>query len=147
MNKKVWIGFIAVYVVMMVLDYLIHGVLFSNLYSWLMTDRVGLLRPEGDSKMYVYFITGLFFSFFFSFIFSKGYVGKGIAEGLRYGFYVAMMVCVPYAYNEFAMHPIPYSVAFKWFVAGTIEYMILGAILAMIFGKEVKTAAAPATAT
>ncbi len=147
MNKKVWIGFIAVFVVSIVLDFIIHGVLFKSMYTWLMTERVGLFRPEEDNKMYIYFINGLFFSFFFTFIFSKGYEGKGLMEGLRYGFYVAMMVCVPYAYGEYAMHPIPYSVAFKWFAAGTIEYLILGAVLALIFGKQARVVPAAASPT
>jgi len=32
----------------------------------------------------------------------------------------------------------PYSLSLKWFLFGTIEYIILGVVLAMIFGMKPK---------
>jgi hypothetical protein len=145
MNKKIWIGFIVTYILLETLDYVINGVLMGPIYEWLMRAAPGLYRPEG-MKVYIFFITNIFFSFFFVYIFSKGYEGKGILEGARYGLYIALMMLLPGAYAEYAMHPIPYSVGLKWFLYGTVEYIIAGAVLAMLFGskKQQSGAATPA---
>jgi hypothetical protein len=145
MNKKIWIGFIVVYILTEVLDYLINGVFLGPIYEWLARDVPGLYRPEG-MKVYIFFISHIFFSFFFVYIFSKGYEGKGIIEGARYGFYIALMVVLPAAYAEYAMHPIPYSFALKWFLLGAAEYIVAGAVLALLFGsKQQQTGAAVPT--
>jgi hypothetical protein len=85
--------------------------------------------------------TGLFFSFFFTFIFSKGYEKKGIGEGIRYGFYAAMMVSLPHAYGTYAFMQIPYTVALQWFVFGLVEFIAAGIILAIVFksGQTTRT--------
>ncbi len=84
-------------------------------------------------KLWMLPITGLSFSFFFVFIFSKGYERKGLLEGVRYGFYVALMVALPNAYGSYAIMQIPYMLALQWFIFGTFECVIAGAILAVIF--------------
>ena len=90
-------------------------------------------------KLWLIPVIGLFFSFFFTFIFSKGYEGKGLLEGVRYGLYVGLMVALPMAYGSYAMMPIPYSLALQWFIYGTLEYMIAGVVLALIFKPKEQT--------
>ena len=142
MNKKLWLGFIAVFVGMCVLGFLIHGVILASLYQ---SEAVKvLLRPEADmnSKMWIYYLTYLIMSFFFTLIFSKGYEGKGIGEGVRFGFYVGVLMATPMAYASYAMYPLPYSLAMQWFLYGVIEYIILGVIVAAMFGKKAPAVAA-----
>jgi hypothetical protein len=91
------------------------------------------MRPEGEMKLWILPVTGLFFSFLFTFIFSKGFEGKGLLEGTRYGLYIGLMVALPMAYGAYAMMPIPYSLALQWFIYGTLEFMIAGIVLALIF--------------
>ena len=138
MSKKVWTGFIVTYIFLQIADFLIHGVLLSSTYHSLMSEVPGLYRPEGEQKIWIFFVIGLFFSFFFTFIFSKGYQGKGMAEGLRYGFYIALMTALPAAYAEYAMHPLPYTMILTWFCYDTIKLLIAGIIVAMIFGSKGK---------
>ncbi len=137
MNKKVWMGFIVVYILLMAGNFLIHGVLLSPEYKaseWLWRPE-----PEFHSKFWILWVTGLFFSYFFTFIFSKGYEAKGIAEGVRYGLYVSLLMLLPAAYNSYVVYKdYPYSLSLKWFLFGTIEYIILGVALAMIFGMKPK---------
>lgn len=139
MNKKVWMGFVAVFVVMQILEYIVNMVLLDSLYK----SVSELWRPEGEMKVWLFVVVGLFFSFFFTLIFSKGYEGKGIMEGVRYGLYVALMVVLPFSYGTYAMMPIPYSLALQWFLYGTVEYIIAGIVLALIFAR--KEAPAPAS--
>lgn len=135
MNKKVWIGFVAVFITFQVLDGIVNFVILDPAYK----SISHLMRPEGEMKLWLIPVIGLFFSFFFTFIFSKGYEGKGSLEGVRYGLYVGLMVALPMAYGSYAMMPIPYSLALQWFIYGTLEYMIAGVVLALIFKPKEQT--------
>ena len=86
--------------------------------------------------MWMYYVMGLIGSFFFTFIFSKGYEGKGIAEGVRYGLYIGIWMSMGMAYGTYSMVAIPYSLALQWFLYGVVEYVIGGIILALVFGKK-----------
>jgi hypothetical protein len=132
MNKKLWLGFVALFVSVFVLDYLVNNLLMMKEYM----ETPQLWRPEAEMKFGVILVAQVFFAFFFTFIFSKGYEGKGLMEGLRYGLYVSLMMNVPAAYMTYATMPVPYMLALKWFLYGTVQYLIYGAILAMIYGTK-----------
>jgi hypothetical protein len=129
MNKKIWLGFVAVFVTLQILDGIVNLVILDSAYK----SVSYLWRPASDMKLWIVPVVGLFFSFFFTFIFSKGYEGKGVLEGARYGLYIGLMVALPMSYGAYAMMPIPYSLALQWFIYGTIEYVIAGMVLAMVF--------------
>jgi len=131
MSKKFWISFVATYVVYEILEFLIHGVLLKSTY---MTEEVmKIMRSEADMKMWIIYVAGLFFVFFFCLIFVKGMEGKGLMEGVRFGFYVGMMVSVPMAYVTYATQPIPYTMALQWFIYGLIECVVIGAAMAQLY--------------
>lgn len=143
MNKKTWIGFVAVFVTIAVLDFIVNMVLLSSTYQD--ESMKQLWRSQAEMKVWLFYVVYLFVAFFFSLIFSKGYEGKGIMEGMRYGFYVGMMMAVPMAYGSYAAMPITYALAFQWFIYGLIEYVIAGIVLALVWGK--KAAVVPAQQT
>jgi hypothetical protein len=132
MNKKLLIGFVLVYVVFTGLDMVVNTVLLAPGYE----SVSHLFRPNDEVPMWVIFVAYLFLAFFFTLIFSKGYEGKGIMEGVRYGFYVGMMAMLPFNYVSYAVMPIPYSLAFQGFLYGTVELVICGIVLALVFGKK-----------
>jgi hypothetical protein len=132
MKKKLLIGFVVVYVLFAALDWVVNNVLLMPLYA----SVSHLFRPNEEMKLWVIFVSYIFLAFFFTLIFSKGYEGKGVMEGVRYGFYVALMMVLPYSYMSFAVMPIPYSLAFQGFLYGTVEMVICGIALALIFGKK-----------
>lgn len=134
MSTRTWLGFVVVFVVMSVLEAVIHVGLLSADYQ----ATTNLWRPMGEMKMYVFYIVYFIVSFFFTLIFSKYYEGRGPMEGLRYGLSVGLMMATPLAHIFYAVMPIPYSLALKWFVFGTMEYVVLGIVLALIFGRVAK---------
>jgi hypothetical protein len=140
MHKKVIPGFFAVYIVMSLLNFLIHGVMLKAPYMDLVAK--GLMRGEGDGMMWIYFVTALVVSFFFVLIFSKGYEGKGVGEGVRFGLYAGIFMATPFAYDSYASYPIPYSLALQWFCYTTILYVILGVVAAAVFGRDKGVSAA-----
>ena len=132
MNKKLWLGVLAVFVVIAAWETIVIMVLLSAAYH----ATASLWRPEAEMKIWLFYVVYLFVAFFFTLIFSKGYEGKGGAEGLRYGFYVGMMMAVPMAYGTYGSMPIPYSLALQWFLYGLIEYVLCGMAVALVFGKQ-----------
>ena len=134
MTKKVLLGWVAAFITIEVLNFLIHGVLLGSTY----TSLQSLWRPDMNEKMWIMHLVTLTGSFFFAFVFSKGYENKGIAEGVRYGFYVGVWMSIGYAYGTYGMIAIPYSLALQWFLYGVIEYVIAGVVLAMVFAMKPK---------
>ena len=137
MSKKLWLGFVAVFVVVAILDWIVNTMLMASAYA----STMELWRPEGEIKLWVIFVCYAFFAFFFTFIFSKGYEGKGVWEGVRYGLYVSGMMAIPTAYISYATMPLPYSLAFQWFIYTLVEDVAAGIVLALIFGKKEAAAA------
>jgi len=138
MDKKVWIGAGVVFVLLVILGMLIHGVLLQSTYAAM---DPGMMRPEAEMKMWIIFVVDAVVAFFFTLIFSKGYENKGIAEGVRYGFYVGMMFGISMAYGSYASMPIPYYLALQWFLYTIVQYIVCGVALAFVF--KPKAAATP----
>lgn len=139
MSKKLWIGFIVVFVAMEIMMYLIHGVLMESTYQ----ATQSLWRPDMESLMWVYHVLAVIGAFFFTLIFSKGYEGKGVVEGLRYGLYIGIWMASGMAYGTYSMINIPYSMALQWFIYGIVEFVIYGFLLAIVFGKQATVMPAP----
>lgn len=142
MGKKFWIGFIVVFILMSVMSFVIHGVLLKSAYSD--PSVMQLMRPEAEmmGMMWIYYVCYLIMAFVLTWIFSKGYEGKGIAEGVRFGFFTGLLMATPMAYASYAMYPVPYSLALQWFLYGMIEYILIGVVLALVYGNSPKQAAA-----
>jgi hypothetical protein len=129
MNKKVWLGFIAAFVTIEVLEMLVNYVILSSAYQ----SSAQVWRPDMMSKSWIIHVVIFIGAFFFAFIFSKGYENKGIMEGVRYGIYIGIWLSVGKAYGTYFMIAIPYSLALQWFIYGVLEYVIAGAVLALVF--------------
>ena len=132
--KKVLIGFVIVFVILEVLDIIVHGVILGPVYATMQN----VWRPDMMDKMWILHIVKIVVAFLFAFIFSKGYEGKGIWEGVRYGFYVGLMLSIGYAYGSYASFNIPYYIALQWFLYALAEYIISGIALALVFGRNIE---------
>ncbi len=134
MNQRFWMALVACYVVGQVLGFLINGVLLADTYKSL----AHVWRPEAEmeAKMWIFFVTSFVAIFLFCFIFTKGYENKGILEGVRYGALVGLMMTVPQAYDDYVVYPIPYSLALSWFLTGITYWIVLGALLSLIYKRE-----------
>ena len=130
--KKLMIGTVVIFVAMSLCDFIVHGVILESAYK----ATTSLWRPDMQSKMWMYSVISLVGAFFFTFIFSKGFEGKGIAEGARYGLYIGIWMSIGMAYGTYAMIAIPYAMALQWFLYGIVEYVLYGIILTFVFGKK-----------
>jgi hypothetical protein len=90
-------------------------------------------RPDMMQKMWIIYVTSLVFSFLFVYIFSKGYEGKGIFEGVRYGLIIGLLMNVVGMFNQYAVYPIPIGLIIQWFIYGVIQFIICGIVAAALF--------------
>ncbi|HTR81509.1 MAG TPA: hypothetical protein VMM58_07745 [Bacteroidota bacterium] len=130
--KKLLIGFVAVFITLELLDALIHGVILMGTYM----AMESVWRHDMMAKMWVLHVVKIITAFFFAVIFSKGYEGKGMMEGIRYGFYIGMIIAAGFALGSYASFPIPHVLALEWFFYTLVEYVIAGVVIAQVFAKK-----------
>ncbi|MFQ5865652.1 MAG: hypothetical protein ACE5IW_10520, partial [bacterium] len=131
---------LGVFVVYFVLSIIVHWVLLKGAYE--ATADVWRPQTEMNAYMPILWVTQLVVSFLFVFIYTKGYEGKGIMEGVRYGLWIGLLMSIPMAFGSYASLPIPLGLAIRWLVFGLVEFIILGIVAAAIY----KPAAQPAAA-
>jgi len=120
----------AVYVVYQVLGFLIHEVFLGETYASL----ASVWRPEAEmmSKMWIMFLTSTVWTVLFCYIFTRGYEGKGVMEGARYGVIMGLFLGIPYSYESHAIYPIPISLAHAWLISSLVVGVACGLVLALI---------------
>lgn len=137
MTKKFWMTFAAVFVASFICDFVVYFLILGSAFN-----SLPLWRPDKESLMWIYHVITLVGSFFFTFIFTKGYEGKGIAEGIRYGLYTGIWLSTGMAYGTYAMVAIPYGLTLEWFFLGVLSYIVMGVVASLVYGR--KPAAEPA---
>ena len=131
--KRFILAAAAVFVTTAVLEYLIHWVFLRAEYE--ATQQ--LWRTEAEMKTGLMLIVGIITALLFVYIFTKGYEGRGLLEGVRYGLIIGVFMMVPRAYMSYAVMPIPYSLALKWFLYGLVEFIVIGTVAAAIYRAKV----------
>jgi hypothetical protein len=86
--------------------------------------------------MWIFFVTSFIAIFLFCYIFTKGYVNKGLVEGLRYGGLMGLLMTVPMAYDSYVVYPLPYTMALKWFLTGMVYWIALGAVVSLVYKPD-----------
>ena len=144
-NKTFWIGFIIVYIVWQVIGFVVHGIMLADTYA----NMWQVLRPQAEieSLTWVMFVSSALYLLLFCYIFTKGYEGKGVGEGLRFGLLLGLFMSIPMAMDQFAVYPISTNIAVIWFVSGVVSFMIAGAVFAAIYKPSAGTAQSLAAAT
>jgi len=92
-----------------------------------------LWRPEMNSLMWLYLLVGLFAAFMFVYIFTKGYEGKGLMEGLRFGIIIGLFVTIPNVFGQYFVYPLPFKLVVQWFAFGMIEFILIGVVAAALY--------------
>ncbi|MCP4665063.1 MAG: hypothetical protein GY849_01750 [Deltaproteobacteria bacterium] len=127
--KRLVIAVIVVFLVFQILDFLIHWIILAPAYG----DLADVWRQDMMSKMWMMYISSLILSLLFVYIFIKGYEGRGIGEGIRYGIIIGLLLNFVGALNQYVVYPIPFSLALQWFIYGMIEFIVCGVVVALIY--------------
>lgn len=130
--KRLIYATLAVFGFIFLTDWLIHGPILGNCYK----ETKELWRSEEEMQNYFLFLLlgQLLIAKYFTFIFAKGYQGKGIMEGVRFGLLMGLFSCGA-LFIQYATTPIPSSILWSW-VAATIAQAILAGIIACMVYKK-----------
>jgi len=129
--KRFVLACVAVYVVYQILSFVIHQVFLGDTYVAL----ASVWRPEAEmmSKMWIMYLTSAVWTVLFCYIFTRGYEGKGVMEGARYGLIMGLLLGVPYSYDSHVIYPLPLCLAHRWLIASLVVGIICGLLLALIY--------------
>ena len=133
-NKTFWIGFVVVFVVLQALGFVVHVVMMDDTYKAL----GAVFRPEAEmqDRMWMMIASAALSLLMFCYIFTKGYEGKGIAEGARYGGMIALLMAGVMSVDQHVIYPVPGDVAVIWFVSGAVSLVVGGAVFAAIYKPD-----------
>lgn len=127
--KKLSISLIVVFIVHEILNFIIHVLILGATYQ----AMAGTWRPDMEQWMWVMYIGDLIFAFFFVFIFAKGYEGKGIIEGVRFGLLISGLVIVPGMLAQFSAYNVTFALTVYWIVFGIFQLIIDGIVASLIY--------------
>jgi len=126
--KKFAIASLAAFAVVFVFEWLLHGVLLKSTYE----ATAHLWRKHDEMVCWAMIAGQLMMPFVAAFIFTKGYEGKGIGEGLRFGLLLGLLF-VPGSLMMYAVMPIPVTLLAAWAVGGIVEMVLVGCTIAALY--------------
>lgn len=129
--KKAILAVLAVFVSWEILDFIIHNLILSNIYG----ATAHLWRPMEEMKMGLMVLVVFLSAIFFVWIYYK-LIPKSLKNGLTYGLLFGMATGISMGYGTYAVQPIPYILAFGWFLGGLVESTVAGLLVGLIIKEE-----------
>jgi hypothetical protein len=132
MNKKFIIAWIVVLVAWFLGSFVVHAVLLHDDYMQLPT----LFRTEGDQQTFfpLMILAHVIMAGAFVWIYARGAEAKPwLAQGVRFGIAVAMLMIVPIYLIYYVVQPLPTSLVIKQIVFDGILTIVLGMIAAWLY--------------
>jgi len=127
--KRILIATAAVFVTWSIMDFVIHGVMLKGIYG----ATASLWRPEAEMKWASMYLAVLISAFAFSGIYGWLVGNKSMATAVKYGALFGLASGVSMGYGTYSVMPIPYTLAFAWFVGTLVEVVAGGAVLGLVF--------------
>ena len=126
--KRLFFAIIAVFVLWVVLDYIIHSVLLRAEYQ----ATTNLWRPLAEIKNGLLTFVTLIEAFVFVSIYERFFANRGVGTGIKYGLLFGLGAGISMAYGSYAVMPIPYNMAVTWFFGTLVEMTLAGFVLGLI---------------
>ena len=120
MLQRILIATLAVFVAWQILDFVIHSIILTKMYE----ETAHLWRPMEEMKWTAMYIQSLISAFFFTAIYGWLVRPKNLKNGLLYGLLFGLATGVAMGYGTYSFMPIPYYMAFGWFLGSTVESIV-----------------------
>lgn len=128
MSKKFWLATIVVFVAWEAMDFVIHGLLLQPYYI----ATSPLWRPQAEIKMGLMIAVVLISAVCFCYVYSRFFTDKNLSTGALYGLVFGIGAGVAMGYGTYSVMPVPYAMAFGWFLGTVVEAVVGGLILGAI---------------
>jgi hypothetical protein len=130
--KRQLLAVLAVFVVWSVMDFVIHGIILASAYA----ATPQLWRPMAEMKMGVMYATVLIAAIAFVGIYAWFITNKSVKTAVLYGLVFGIGTGMSMGYGSYSVMPLPYPLAFGWFLGSVAEAVVAGWITGMIVKKE-----------
>ena len=129
--KRTLLAILAVFALWSVMDFVIHGLVLASPYA----ATPQLWRPMGEMKMGLMHATVLIAATVFVGIYAWFIADKSVKTAVRYGLVFGIGSGVSMGYGSYSVMPLPYEIAFGWFLGSLIEAVAAGWIMGLIVKK------------
>lgn len=137
MNKRFFIAWIIIFIVWFAGSFVVHGLLLHDDYARL----TNLFRPEADAQQYfsLLLLAHVILAGAFVWIYSRGVeAAPWAAQGIRFGFAVALLTVVPTYLIYYVVQPMPGAVVIKQIVFDGILMLVLGLAVAVVYRQPAR---------
>ena len=131
MNKKFLVSWLVVFVVWMAGSFFVHGVLLKDGYAAL----PNLYRTEADTQalFLLMLLAHVVMAGAFVWIYQRGQEAKPwLAQGLRFGIAIALLVPIPMYTIYYVVQPLPVDLVTGQIAYETVLLLILGIVAAFL---------------
>ncbi len=132
MDKRFWICGLVMSIAALLLGFVVHGLLLAPDYAAL----AAIHRSDADRQQYVYWmiLAHVLIGFGMTWIYAQGFSGgrSSLAQGLRFGFAMALFSTIPGHLIHYVVQPLPASLVIKQVAYGTIAMLLLGLLVAWL---------------
>jgi hypothetical protein len=132
MFKKIIYSVIIVFVVWSILDFVIHQLILGASYQAI----PNLWRPMAEMKMGLMYGVVFLESIVFVCLYAMFVSNRGVKTGFFFGLIYGLGAGISMGYGSYSYLPIPYHMAFTWFLGSVVEFTAAGLIVGAILGKK-----------
>ena len=136
--KRLILAIVVGFIFIFATDFLIHAV-------WLMPDynaTKSLWRPEAEMNARFPWMLGaqLLCAITFVLLWASGFASRGsVGLACAYGFLIGLLVQVT-TIITFVVSPLPPELAFKWFLSGVAQFILLAVVTFFVYKPSPQTA-------
>lgn len=130
-DKKFWVGFVAVFVVTMLAGLTVHGIWLEGDYAQL----PNVMRPEAEANGMMPFmmLAHALVALAFTWIYRVGRKdGDWIGQGLRFGLAIALVSNIPFFLIYHSVAQFPLDLTLKQCVGDTVGMLAAGLTIAFV---------------
>ena len=134
MNRRFVIAWIVLFVAWYIGSFVVHGVLLHADYARLQS----LFRSPEEARAYLPLmaLAHILMAGAFVWIYTRGLEAKPwLAQGLRYGVAIALLMIVPLYLIYYVVEPMPGDTVAKQIVYDTLLVLLLGLLVAFMYRK------------
>lgn len=128
--KRLILAVVAAFIFTFATDFLIHAVWLDPDYK--ATAEVWRSEPEMQARFLWMVFAHLLGALAFAVLWAKGAWRGGIGAGATYGFWMGLFQQVVTIFM-YVVIPLRADIAMKWFLAGLLQTILLGIIIAAIY--------------
>ena len=136
-RKKYFISSIGAGLASYVVDFLTHVVVLGNEYK----EHQSLFAGMDKMMKWIWLNPFAYFvpSFILGYVFIKGYEGRGVAEGVRFGILMGLLMEVPRFCFMTMYYDFPMVFDGVSLIAGLIKWVLVGILFAVLYKPVGKT--------